>query len=64
MAFVLTPWQAADSLRFVAMLEKVKVRGPVGRPPTRPDAVVADKAYSARANRAYLRRRVIKAVIP
>jgi hypothetical protein len=63
-AFVLTPGQAADSPRFVAVLEKVKVRGPVGRPRTRPDAVAADKAYSSRANRAYLRRRGIKAVIP
>jgi transposase len=64
LAFVLTPGQAADSPRFVAVLEKVKVRGPVGRPRTRPDAVAADKAYSSRANRAYLRRRGIKAVIP
>jgi transposase len=40
------------------------VRGPVGRPRTRPDAVAADKAYSSRANRAYLRKRKIKAVIP
>ncbi len=40
------------------------MRGPVGRPRTRPRAVAADKAYSSRANRAYLRRRHIKAVIP
>lgn len=64
LAFVLTPGQAADSARFVAVLEKVKVRGPVGRPRTRPDAVAADKAYSSRANRAFLRKRSIKAVIP
>ncbi|GAA2697444.1 hypothetical protein GCM10010412_092320 [Nonomuraea recticatena] len=31
---------------------------------TRPDAVAADKAYSSRGNRADLRRRGIKAVIP
>mgnify|MGYP003292067429 CR=1 FL=1 len=31
---------------------------------TRPDAVAGDKAYSSRANRAYLRKRCIKAVIP
>jgi transposase len=36
----------------------------VGRPRTRPDAVAADKAYSSKANRAYLRRRRITAVIP
>ena len=64
LSFVLTPGQAADSPRFRAVLEKVKVRGPAGRPRTRPDAVAADKAYSSRANRAYLRRRKIRAVIP
>ncbi len=46
------------------MLKKIRVRLPVGRPRTRPGAVAADKAYSSRANRAYLRRRRIKAVIP
>jgi transposase len=40
------------------------VRGPVGRPATRPEAAAADKAYSSKANRAYLRKRRIKAVIP
>ena len=46
------------------VLKKVRVRGPVGRPRTRPDAVAGDKAYSSHANRAYLRKRQIKAVIP
>ncbi len=46
------------------MLKKIRVRGPVGRPRTRPDAVAGDKAYSSRANRAHLRQRGIKAVIP
>ena len=40
------------------------MRGPVGRPRARPGAVAADKAYSSRANRAYLRRRRIRGVIP
>jgi transposase len=35
-----------------------------GRPRTRPDRVLADKAYGSRANRVYLRRRKIAAVIP
>src|SRR6266540_957202 len=35
-----------------------------GRPRTRPGRAMGDKAYSSRANRAYLRRRGIKAVIP
>lgn len=40
------------------------MRGPVGRPRTRPHAVAADKAYSSRRNRRYLQRRGIKVVIP
>jgi len=41
----------------------VKRPGP-GRPRTRPDAVIGDKAYSSRAIRAELRSRRVKAVIP
>ena len=37
---------------------------PVGRPRTRPEAVLGDKAYSSRAIRTHLRARGIKAVIP
>jgi hypothetical protein len=37
---------------------------PVGRPRTRPDTVAADRDYSSKGNRAYLRRRRITAVIP
>lgn len=36
----------------------------LGRPRKRPDRVRADKAYDSRSNRAYLRRRGIKATIP
>lgn len=61
---MLTAGQAADSPQFLPVLRKLRVRGPVGRPRTRPDAVAADKAYSSRGNRAHLRRRGIKAVIP
>jgi transposase len=46
------------------VLDKVRIPGPVGRPRTRPQAVAADRAYSSKANRAYLRRRRITAVIP
>ncbi len=45
-------------------MDKTKVCGPVGRPRTRAGAVAADKAYSERSTRAYLRRRQVKAVIP
>jgi hypothetical protein len=34
----LTEGQAANSLRFILVLEKVRVRGPVGRPRTRSEA--------------------------
>lgn len=61
LAFILTAGQAADSPQFIPVLKKVRVRGPVGRPRTRPDAVAGDKAYSPRGNRAYLRKRRIKA---
>jgi transposase len=64
LAFVLTPGQAADCQQFVPVLDKIRIPGPVGRPRTRPGAVAADKAYSSRANRDYLRRRHITAVIP
>ncbi|GHD61120.1 hypothetical protein GCM10010317_054190 [Streptomyces mirabilis] len=60
----MTAEQAADSPQFIPVLNKVRVRVPVGRPRTRPDAVAGDKAYSSRCNRAHLRRRGIKAVIP
>ena len=39
-------------------------RGSPGRPRTRPDALLADKAYSSRAHRTLLRKRGITAVIP
>ncbi|GAA2326376.1 hypothetical protein GCM10010246_04930 [Streptomyces cuspidosporus] len=39
----------------------IKVRGPVGRPRARPDAVAGDKANPSRRNRAHLRTRGIKA---
>jgi transposase len=64
LAFVLTAGQAADSPQFIPVLNRVRIRGPIGRPRTRPDAVAADKAYSSRGNRAYLRKRHIKVVIP
>jgi transposase len=57
--------QRGDSLGFVPVLERVRVRrsGP-GRPRTRPGRVLADKAYSGKGNRAWLRKHRIRAVIP
>jgi Transposase DDE domain len=46
-------------------LDQVRIaRRGKGRPRTRPGRVMADKAYSSAANRAYLRKRGIQAVIP
>ncbi len=54
-----------DCTRFTHVLDKVEFRRPgPGRPATRPSRVLADKGYSSRANRAYLRRRGIRATIP
>ncbi|WP_310429634.1 IS5 family transposase [Catenuloplanes niger] len=64
MAIVVTAGHRGDSPQFVKVLERVKVVKLSGRTRTRPEAVMADKAYSSRANRAYLRRRRITCVIP
>lgn len=62
---ILTAGQAGDSPQFQNVLDAISVpaQGP-GRPRCRPDTVLADKAYSSTANRAYLRRRGIRACIP
>jgi transposase len=66
LATVLTAGQANDSPQFTAVLGRIRVprRSGPGRPRTRPDRVLADKAYSSRGNRTYLRRRGIPATIP
>jgi transposase len=65
LAILVTAGQAGDSPQFVPVLERIRIRirQPVGRPRTRPGAVAGDKPYSSRKNRAYLRRRGIRAVI-
>jgi hypothetical protein len=65
MSLLVTAGQWGDSPQFQAVLEAISVpRLGAGRPRTRPDRVRADKAYSSRANRAYLRRRGIGCTIP
>ena len=65
LSMVVTAGQRGDSPQFTTVLERIAVaRAGAGRPRTRPDRVLADKAYSSRANRAYLRRRQIRCVIP
>ncbi|GIH44816.1 IS5 family transposase [Microbispora corallina] len=65
MSIVLTAGQRGDSPQFTAVIDGIRVpRLDTGRPRTRPDRVLADRAYTSRANRAYLRRRGIRATIP
>ncbi len=50
---------------FPVLLDHLRVdRAGPGRPRTTPDAVLGDKAYSARAHRTLLRSRGVKTVIP
>ncbi|MFE4019612.1 transposase [Streptomyces sp. NPDC059101] len=59
-----SPGQRGDSPMFIAVLEGLRIRRRgSGRPRSRPDRVRGDKAYSSYDNRAYLRRRGIKATI-
>lgn len=46
------------------LLGALRVARACGRPRTRPNRVLADKAYSSKAIRTHLRRRGISAVIP
>ena len=67
LSILVTAGQRGDSPQFAAVLAGIRVPrlGPGGgRPRTRPDRVRADKAYSSRKNRAYLRRRKIGCTIP
>lgn len=62
--FAITPGQAGDSPQMVPVLERIRVPQPGrGRPRSRLVRVLADKAYSSRANRAWLRARKIRATI-
>lgn len=63
LAVRLTPGQAGDNPELLAVLNDIAV--PTGRRPrSRPDAVIADKAYSHPSTRQALRRKGIRVVIP
>ncbi len=65
LSLLVTAGQRGDSPQFTAVLEAIRVpRTGSGRPRTRPLRVRGDKAYSSKANRAYLRRRAIACTIP
>jgi transposase len=65
LSVIVTAGQRGDSPQFIPVLEKISVpRLHGGRPRTRPDRVLGDKAYGSKANRAYLRRPGIRCTIP
>jgi hypothetical protein len=56
LAIVITGGQRGDSPQFIPVLRKIRVkRAGGGRPRSRPQRVLADKAYTSKANRAHLR---------
>ena len=62
---ITTPGQHGDCPQFIPLMSQLAIRRRgKGRPRTRPGAALGDKAYSSAANRAYLRKRGIRAVIP
>ena len=65
LSFRLTSGQAGDAPEMITVLDGIRVTRPgPGRPRTRPERVLADKAYSSRANRAWLAARGIRVTIP
>ncbi|MFJ6038008.1 IS5 family transposase [Streptomyces ardesiacus] len=65
LSIVLTPGNAHDATAFADVLDGIRTpRVSTGRPRTRPDRVLGDKAYSSRAIRHLLRHRGIAATIP
>ncbi|WP_220183098.1 IS5 family transposase [Sphaerisporangium album] len=65
LSLVVTGGQRGDAPQFEAVMAGIGVPRPgPGRPRTRPEVVLADKAYSSRAIRAHLRRRRIGCTIP
>ncbi|RJL31897.1 IS5 family transposase [Bailinhaonella thermotolerans] len=65
LAVLVTGGNINDCTQAIALLQTVRIpRAGRGRPRTRPQRVIADKAYSSAAIRGYLRRRHIAATIP
>lgn len=65
MTFVVTAGQRHESVVFAQVMEQGAVKRPGrGRPRQCPKRVVADKGYSSRKIRRYLRRRGIRYTIP
>lgn len=65
LAFTITGGNVNDCTQLTQVMDAVRIPriGP-GRPRTRPDRLLADKGYSSRAIRTYLRSRGIACTIP
>src|SRR5262249_47652239 len=59
-----SPGQRHDSRGFTEVMDRIRIRRRAGPPRPRPGRVLADKAYSSRRIRRWLRRRGIRATIP
>jgi DDE family transposase len=64
LSLLINEGQRADCTQFEAVLDKIRVPRPVGRPRRNPGSVAADEAYSNSLIRRYLRRRGISHTIP
>jgi len=65
LTFVLTAGQRHETVAFERLMRQTVIHRPGrGRPQQRPHRLVADKGYSSRKIRAYLRRRGIRQTIP
>lgn len=63
LAIATSPGQRGDTLMFAPLMGALRLPRTRGRPRTRPDRLLGDKAYSSAAIRAHLRARGIKATI-
>lgn len=65
MSIIVSPGQDGDNPQLLPLLDDIRVeRGGPGRPRKRPDAVIADKAYSHPSTRRALRERRIRFTSP
>jgi transposase len=65
MRVIMTPGQDGDNPQLLPLLDGIRVARPgPGHPRSRPDAVLADKAYSHPSTRKALRQRRIRLVSP
>lgn len=65
MRILLTPGQSGDNPQLLPLIDGIRVARPgPGRPRCRPEAVLADKAYSHPSTRRALRRRRVRFISP